>query len=72
MGMYEEYRCILKLKIFKFFIATDYNGNTFKVIKNKYLKGNSGDDITFYAKRKAGILMDKLIPVSDSEAGYVH
>ena len=72
MSMYEEYRCVLKFKIFNFFIATDYNGNMFKVVKNKHLWGKSGDDITFYAKRKSGILFDKLTPVSDKEAGYIH
>ena len=63
------FRCKIKKDKGKFFVGEDYNGKKYTIIKNKYIKGRVGDDFYFYANIEKGLLRDKLIPISDEEAG---
>ena len=70
--MIEEYRCVIKMEIAKYFIGVDYNGNKYSIVKNEHIKAKKGSDIYFYAKRKKGLFVDTLIPVSKEEGGYIY
>lgn len=64
------YRCVILSIKNKYYVGKDYNGNKFRIKKNKNLKDkNIGDDFYFYAKKLKGIFRDTLIPVSNEEAG---
>lgn len=67
--MPDAFRCIIKSEKRNYYIAKDYNGNKFMIEKNNNINCKVGDDFYFYANRKKGIFCDKLIPVSDEEAG---
>ena len=65
------YRCIIKGEKSKYYIGKDYNGRGYIIEKNKNIRCKVGDDFYFYAERVKGLLKDKLIPVSDEEAGVI-
>ena len=67
--MVNTYRCIIKGEKSKYYIGKDYNGKSYIIEKNRYIRCRVGDDFYFYAKKVKRILKDKLIPVSDEEAG---
>lgn len=67
--MIDTFRCIIKSEKKNYYMAKDYNGNKYMIQKNEHIKCKVGDDFYFYAKREKGLLYDKLIPVSDEEAG---
>lgn len=68
--MAQVYRCIIKSIRNKYYIAKDYNGNKFIIEKNSHIREcKVGEDFYFYARRVKGIIRDKLIPISDEEAG---
>lgn len=65
----DTFRCIIKKDKGNFFIGEDYNGKKYSIEKNENIRGKVGDDFYFYARRVKGILRDKLIPISNREAG---
>lgn len=69
--MRDIFRCIIKDEKIKYYIGQDYNGKKYKILKNEHIKCRVGDDFYFYAEREAGVLIDKLIPISDEMAGVV-
>lgn len=70
MDMDNVYRCIIRHEFSNHYIGTDYNGKTYKIIKNKNIRNcKKGNDLCFYAKKVKGLILDSLIPLSDDEAG---
>lgn len=69
--MGQAYRCIIKSEKSGHYIGVDYSGRKFNIIKNKNIRCRIGDDFYFYAVKEKGIMRDKLIPISDKEAGVV-
>lgn len=67
--MGEAYRCIIKSEKGSYYVGIDYNGNKFNIVKNKNIRCKIGDDFYFYAIKEKGIMRDRLIPISDEEAG---
>ena len=45
--MINTYRCIIKREWGNYFIGQDYNGNKYKIEKNKNLNCKVGNDIYF-------------------------
>ncbi|MGG7177015.1 hypothetical protein ACQPU1_05475 [Clostridium paraputrificum] len=70
--MAQAFRCIIKSEKSSYYIGKDYNGNKYTIAKNENIRCRVGDDFYFYARREKGLIRDKLIPVSDEEAGVVH
>ena len=66
--MIGAYRCKMIKETKRYFIGEDYNGNRYKVKKNKNINCKVGSDIYFYAILKHGFFSMILIPVSDEEA----
>ena len=67
--MINTYRCMIKKEWGNYFFGEDYNGNKYKIKKNKNIHCKVGNDIYFYAVKKHGFLSTILVPVSDEEAG---
>lgn len=64
-----DYRCIIIKERFGYYIGKTYSGKIYKIKKNRFLKCKVGDDFYFYARKCKGLFTDKLIPISDREAG---
>ena len=65
--MIGTYRCKMIKETKRYFIGEDYNGNKYKVKKNKNLNCKVGSDIYFYAISKYWFFSIILISVSDEE-----
>lgn len=62
-------RCIIIGVKKNYYIAKDWNGNRYKIIKNEYLNNkHKGDDFYFYAKKEKKLFRTILIPISEEEA----
>lgn len=67
--MINTYRCIIKREWGNYFIGQDYNGNKYKIEKNKNLNCKIGRYLFLCIKEGMVLLSTILIPVSDEEAG---
>lgn len=64
------YRLIISKSKTGKYMGVSFNGKKYEVIKNEHIGNYSkGSDISFYAKKESGFFKDRLIPISDEEAG---
>lgn len=67
------FRCIIKFECKKFFIGKTFYNKWFIIIKNEHsVKFKVGNDFNFFAERKGGLFIDKLIPLNEEEVVKQH
>lgn len=65
------YRCIITKEKDTYYIGKDYNGNKYKILKNRNINCKVGDDFYFYANIEKKLFVNVLIHISDKEAGVI-